>query len=407
MDMNTARLPLWKRLDPVTSIFFSVTPLVAVFGTWWYARHYGVTWLEIANFVLMFCLTLLAVTGGYHRYYAHRTYDCGRLLQCFYLFFGAAAAQQSALVWASDHRDHHRFVDTDDDPYNIIKGAFYAHIGWILIKSGRSRPERFKNAPDLLKNPLVAWQDRWYVPLLIVSAFGVPACIGWIGGRPLGGLLWGGFARMVVAHHSTFFINSLAHLWGTRPYTVDNTARDNWALAPITFGEGYHNFHHAFPGDYRNGIKWYQFDMGKWWIGCMSWLGLARGLHRTPAPAILAAKLTVEMRKVERKLAEAGAPQRLWEGVQFRLHEGRRRLEAAMAQYHAAVVQYRREKDRWSKEARRKWAGHVAYYKAEFLYARAQWRRTLRSMNRFPQPSAQGILTLTAVLDVLRNRFLS
>ncbi|OGR87865.1 MAG: hypothetical protein A3J74_06320 [Elusimicrobia bacterium RIFCSPHIGHO2_02_FULL_57_9] len=395
-----------KPLDYVNAAFLILTPVIALIGISWYAWHYGVTWLEIANLIGMYLLTGMGVTGGYHRYYAHRSYECGKPLQLFYLIFGAAAVENSVLNWASDHRYHHQYVDREEDPYNILKGGLYAHMGWVFYKDMRAVYQKFKNVPDLLKDPLVRWQDRWYLPLVIGFTFLLPACIGLIEGRPLGGLLWGGFLRVVIVHHMTFFINSLAHLYGSRPYAVDNSARDNWLLGPITFGEGYHNFHHKFQADYRNGIRWYQFDMTKWWLHIMRLLGQVTRLRITPESLIIKAKLEVEMRHVEKKLVAMGASERFWVKVRWRLESGRKRLESAAAQYQQAKTEHRRQKHQWSADMRKQWTGNIVYCRREFVEARRRWRDLMQALNRIPHPSAQGLITLTAVFNVLKTRIL-
>ncbi len=390
--------------DWVNIAFLLLTPIIAFGGTAWYVYYHGVTKLELANFTVMYFLTGLSITAGYHRYFSHRTYECSKPLQLLYLIFGAAAVQNSVLNWCSDHRYHHRYVDTNEDPYNILRGGLYAHIGWILYKDTRAVNIKYKNIPDLLKNPLVVWQDKWYLFIVVVASFALPAYIGLIEGRPVGGLLWGGFLRVVVVHHMTFFINSLAHMWGTKPYSEKDTARDNWWLGPFTFGEGYHNFHHKFQADYRNGVRWYQFDLAKWWLFVMKLLGQARHFSRTPEPLILKAKLEVQMRHVEARLAAAGAPERMWQLVQGRMEMGRVRFEQALVQYHEAKLEYTRQKDEWTKEVRRQWAEKLEFYQDDLDDARKRWAEMIRAMNRIPHPSAQGLLSLTFVLDLLKTR---
>ena len=391
-----------KPLDWVNTLFLVITPLVAIFGTGFYVYHHGVTKLEIFNFFFMFWATGLSITGGYHRYYTHRAYQCSKPLQLFYLIFGAASVENSVLNWCSDHRYHHRFVDTEEDPYNILKGGLYAHIGWIFFKNTRESGERYQNIPDLVKDPLVQWQHRWYLPLVVLSTFALPTYIGLIGGRPVGGLLWGGFLRIVVVQHMTFFINSVAHLYGSRPYSIKDTARDNWLLGPFSFGEGYHNFHHKFQADYRNGERWYSFDCGKWFVTVMKWCGQAWSLKKTPEPMILKARLEVEMLHVGNKLAAVGAPHSMWELVQARLADRGALLEQALVRYQHAAIEYRHRKDEWSAEARRQWAAKMAGYKAEFEEAGAHWRDMVATMHRIPH-GAQGLLTLTAVIDLLKS----
>ncbi len=392
-----------QQIDAVNAVFLTLSPVIGIAGTALYAWHYGIHWIDVGLLAAMYWLTGLSITGGYHRFYAHRTYECSKPLQLLYLFFGAAAAQNSVLNWASDHRYHHRYVDTDEDPYNILKGAFYAHIGWIFYKDTRPNEERFRNVPDLLKDPLVMFQHRYYLPLFLLFGLGLPAAIGALEGRALGGLLWGGILRTVIVHHMTWFINSLAHLWGSRPYSLQDTARDNWWLGPLTFGEGYHNFHHRFQADYRNGLRWYQFDATKWWINLMHWTGFVTKLRRVPDNEILKARLQVELLAVERRLAAAAVTERMWARLRPRMQAGRERLEQAMLRYQQARAEYRRQKDAWSAEVRLQWRERLAQSKAEFQAASARWQSMLRAMQRIPQPSAQGLFTLAALVDILKK----
>ena len=181
-------------------------------------------------------------------------------LKVFYLLFGAMAFQNSVLVWASTHRIHHANVDeVDHDPYSINRGLWYAHIGWMLRDYPSAKTD-FSNARDLLEDRLVMLQHRYYLPLALFMNIGLPMLIGLAAGDVWGYLMIAGLLRLVVNHHVTFLINSLAHYWGRRPYTVENTARDNDLLAFLTYGEGYHNYHHLFQWDYRNGVRWWQYD---------------------------------------------------------------------------------------------------------------------------------------------------
>ena len=185
----------------------------------------------------------------------------------------------------SDHRSHHRHVDGDADPYNINRGFLWAHIGWIFFDD-LSDTRAPSNVRDLERSRLVRLQARLYVPLAVIVGLGLPFAIGLAFDRPWGGMLWGGLVRTVFVHHCTFLINSAAHFFGERPYSTEISARDNGWLALLSYGEGYHNFHHAFPGDYRNGIAWYHWDPTKWTIRSLSLARLAWGLRRTPATAI-------------------------------------------------------------------------------------------------------------------------
>jgi len=255
------------------------SPIAAILAIAYYIDQHGLHPGDVACLAAMTTLTGLAITAGYHRYYSHKTYDCHPVVQVFYLLFGAAALQSPVTIWASEHRDHHRFVDQDRDPYCAKKGFFWAHVGWILY---RAEGRNLDNVADLRDKPFVLTQHRLHVMLGLVVGFGVPFLIGLSYGRPWGGVLWGGLLRVVVAHHGTFLVNSAGHFLGRQPYSRTNTSRDSSLLAMLTLGEGYHNFHHAFPGDYRNGVRWYQWDPTKWWIVLLAACGLARQLKRTP-----------------------------------------------------------------------------------------------------------------------------
>lgn len=290
-----------RRKNWVNILFLSLTPVIGVLGTAAYAIAYGVRWWEPTLFFVLFGLVSFSVTAGYHRCFSHKAYVSHPALQAFYLFFGAMALQNSALKWSSDHRDHHRHVDRDWDPYNIKRGGLWAHILWLFYEEPGELS--YENVPDLKANRLVRWQfhlNNWFG---LIAGLGIPMLIGALFGRPLGGLLWGGFLRIVVIHHTTFLVNSVAHLWGTRPYTEENSARDNGLLAFITNGEGYHNFHHKFPSDFRNGVRWYQWDPTKWLIALLRLAGLARDLRKTPKAVIEKTRLRLKVAKAEQSLS--------------------------------------------------------------------------------------------------------
>src|SRR4051812_25146405 len=242
---SATRPPYGQPINWTNTLFFALTPLVAVVGTWLYVRHAGVAVGDLVTFAVMLLLSNVAVIPGYHRYFSHRSFRASRPLEIFFLLVGPMTFHTSVLCWASEHRDHHKFVDTPKDPYNIRGGFWWAHLGWIA--HGRTRAQ-FDNVPDLLRDPLVRWQHRHWTALAIAGSFALPTLIGLAFGRPLGGFLWGGFVRLVIFDHCTFLINSAAHIYGKQPWKADETARDSWWLDFFTFGEGHHNFHHAFPG---------------------------------------------------------------------------------------------------------------------------------------------------------------
>ena len=170
-----------------------------------------------------------------------------------------------------------------------------------------------RNARDLENNPIVRFQHDHYLAIALAMNFGVTLLLGYLHGDVWGMLLLAGFLRIVVSHHCTFFINSLAHFWGRRPYTTENTARDNDLLAFFTYGEGYHNYHHLFQWDYRNGIRWWQYDPTKWVIASASFLGFARSLKRVPEAQIRQALVERQLEVAKERIANCQEPSRLAE----------------------------------------------------------------------------------------------
>lgn len=287
------------------------TPILALILIPAYAQHHDFSAAAWISFVVLSGLNGISITGGYHRLWAHRAYEAHWTVRIFFMLFGTMAAQNSILIWASGHRTHHRHVDDEEhDPYSARRGFWFSHIGWMLRKY-ESGKEDLRNAPDLLSDPLVMFQHKYYLPLVLLMNLGVPAVIGYLAGDLWGVMLLGGLLRLIWSHHTTFFINSLAHMWGSRPYTDENTARDNAILALFTYGEGYHNYHHIFQYDYRNGIHWWQFDPTKWLIAGLSMVGLTRNLKRCPQFAIEKARTTMQFKAAENRLAQQSTPAQL------------------------------------------------------------------------------------------------
>lgn len=283
MDTSTPALaPKTLEKDWTNILFLSAAHLAGLGGVLWLVFVRFSPW-TVGLAVVWFLLCGLGITGGYHRLFAHKSYRAAPLVRAFYLGFGAAAVQNSALKWSADHRLHHAFTDTDGDPYNIRRGFWWAHLGWILFKDKGVAKE---NVRDLEADPLVAFQDRHYVPLAVVFGVLLPMALGTLWGDPIGALLVAGFLRLVVQWHATFCVNSLAHTLGSQPYSAKGTARDSLVTAVVTLGEGYHNFHHTFQADYRNGVRWYQLDPTKWIVWTLSKVGLTSDLRRTPSRAI-------------------------------------------------------------------------------------------------------------------------
>ena len=334
-------------LNIVNALMFAITMAVTLIIVPWYGLTHGFTtaeWLVALSFTF---LNGIGVTAGYHRLWAHKTYEAHWTVRLFLLVFGTMALQNSAFIWCSGHRKHHLNVDdVDEDPYSARRGFWFSHIGWMLREYPSGRPD-FSNIPDLKRDPMLAFQHRHYLPLLLLANVGLPLLAGLIFRDILGMMLLAGFARLVWSHHVTFFINSLAHMWGARPYTEENSARDNPVLAVFTYGEGYHNFHHIFAHDYRNGVRWWQWDPTKWLIGALSYVGLTRRLKRTPAFQIQRALLAMQFQRAQARLAAAPAV------ASSHLEPLRARLAHEYDSFLAAVADWAKVKEQWLGEKKR------------------------------------------------------
>ena len=284
-------------------LVFTITFAIAFIGVPYRAITHGFDSIEITAALLCFIYCGMSITAGYHRLWSHKTYQAHWSLRVLYALGGAFALQNSALHWSSDHRIHHKHVDNNEkDPYSAKMGFWYSHIGWMLREYQAHRYSNYENARDLQKDPIVMWQHKHYLLLTIAMNFGVPLLFGLWHGDVISSLLLVGFLRLVLSHHTTFFINSLAHIWGKQTYTDKNTARDNGILAFFTFGEGYHNYHHIFENDYRNGIRWWQFDPTKWLIKGCEWLKLTSKLRTSPEDKVEKARLAMTLKRSQLKL---------------------------------------------------------------------------------------------------------
>lgn len=300
----------FNRVEWVTSGFLIFTALLTFTAVPAYLYHFGWDWFLFGVFLFYYIATGTSITLGYHRLFSHKAFKAKWPVKLFVLLFGAAAFENSALWWSSEHRKHHKHVDTDDDPYDITKGFFWAHMGWLMFKLKPDTPT--ENVQDLKKDKLVMWQHKWVHPISFVVSFIIPALIGYgyatySGMDPivgaLGGFLLPGVARVVMVQHATFCINSLCHMIGSQPYSTNHSARDSWIAAIFTMGEGYHNYHHEFQWDYRNGVKPWQLDPSKWFIWGLSKIGLASDLKRVPQERILLAETRETKRQVTDKIS--------------------------------------------------------------------------------------------------------
>jgi stearoyl-CoA desaturase (delta-9 desaturase) len=235
----------------------------------------GVTWRAVTLAVLLYIVRMLAITGGYHRYFAHRTYKLRRVPQFVLAFVGASAAQKGPLWWAAHHRAHHKYSDSERDIHSPKRGFWWSHVGWILCdKYNKTDTDAIK---DFAKYPELVWLDQhdWVAPWTL--GFASYFIAGW------SGLIIGFFGSTVLLWHGTFSINSLAHVWGRRVYETTDTSRNNAVLAVLTGGEGWHNNHHRYPWAARQGFRWWQIDMTYYVLLLFRGLGVVRDIRPVPA----------------------------------------------------------------------------------------------------------------------------
>jgi stearoyl-CoA desaturase (delta-9 desaturase) len=288
--------------DLLNATFVLGFMLVAAIGVPTYLFLKGASWGPWILAFVLYWVAGLGVTMGYHRYFSHRSFDSHPVIEFLLLIAGTMSLQNSALKWSSDHRKHHSFTDTDKDPYNAKLGFWWSHILWIFYSDKEESQARFSgessiqalqrlfpNCRDLIQKPMIRLQHKLSIPMGLILSFGIPALVGYWAGDLGGYVLIAGFLRVALLHNSTFFINSLAHIWGEQPHSTKDTSRNSFWLALLALGEGYHNYHHTYPTDYRNGVKAYHFDPTKWIIRGLSLVGLTSNLRVARATPVAVA----------------------------------------------------------------------------------------------------------------------
>jgi len=351
--------------------FLVLTPPIGIALTIYHLRTEGFIWQIWVFAAVMYTLTATSITAGYHRLFAHRAYEARTWLKVFYAFFGGAAFQNSIFTWCREHRVHHRFVDTDSDPYSISKGFFWAHFGWML--SSYQVPVKMESyGRDFERDPIIMFQHKYYIPIASFACFVMPMGVGYLLGSWLGGLAVAGLIRMTALHHNTFFINSWCHYFGRQEYTDKNTARSSFIMAVATFGEGYHNFHHIFEGDYRNGIRWYHWDPTKWMIQFFRMLGLAYGLKTAPQSEITRLQLEMDEKRLKGRLSHhwQGQFQTQLDSLKVQIHGAQQRFEQLRAEYKKMAKDYAHNQMERLEELK----FQIRLAKIEFRMGLEQWR---------------------------------
>jgi stearoyl-CoA desaturase (Delta-9 desaturase) len=281
-----------ERLCWSTIAGLAVLHVGGLIGVVWIVLHPSLATLVLAASLYAVCG--LSISTGYHRLFAHRTYQASALVRWTLLAFGAAAFQNSALSWSADHRAHHADTDGDGDPHAVTRGLLFAHVGWLLRR--RVASADVTRLRDLYAVRSIRLQHRCYPVIAIGIGLALPTAVAATWGDPLGGLFVAGFLRASVMLQATFCINSLAHHVGTPRYDQRSSARDSTLTALITFGEGYHSFHHRFPFDYRGGADWWQYDPNKWVIWALARARLVDRLRTASAASIARAGSTTRGR---------------------------------------------------------------------------------------------------------------
>lgn len=269
----------WTRVVPFIAMHVACLAVIWV----------GFSWFALWVAVGLYVVRMFAITAFYHRYFSHRAFKASRPLQFAFAVIGASAVQRGPLWWAAHHRNHHRHADTPRDVHSPVQHGFlHSHVGWFLSRAGFRTD--WSTIPDLLKFPELRLLDRF--DLLVPLTLGVALFFfgSWLhvahpalGTSGLQLLVWGFFISTVVLFHATVTINSLAHRFGSRRFETRDNSRNNWALALITFGEGWHNNHHHFPGSARQGFTWWEVDITFYILQAMSAFGLVRDLKTVPA----------------------------------------------------------------------------------------------------------------------------
>lgn len=314
--------------------------LLAIALPFYFMSHTPSLGLILTSAALVF-ISGIAITAGYHRLYSHSTYKTNTVIEAILLFFGSVATQGSALRWANDHRLHHAFVDTNKDPYSVKKGLLHAHILWMFYRTDAIDP---KVIADLSRSKMLQFQNKHYVFCMLASNIITFLTVGWFFGDYLGAFLFAWWVRLFFLHHTTWCINSLAHYWGSQFYSKEHTAVDNYLISLLTYGEGYHNYHHTFAHDYRNGIHWYHFDPAKWLIWSLWKLGLAYDVKQVNNYRITRQLLIGHRDYILNKIKESFYTQK--DSLIEKVTQVCDHLSEKLAQKQALLDQYRKSKQK-------------------------------------------------------------
>lgn len=278
-----------KQVINVVAVIFPFAGLAVLIPMVWGDL---VSWRELALFAVFYVVSCAGISLGYHRLLSHRAYQTYPAIRAILAYSGALALQGPPIEWVADHRLHHSFADEEGDPHSphthdgdgwwaTIRGLAHAHVGWMLRPTHTTNPVRY--APDLLRERSMRFISRHYLAV-VASGLLLPGLFGWLLGgtamAALTGVLWGGLIRMLMLHHVTWSVNSICHVFGTRPFRTGDQSRNQWLLALPSMGEAWHNNHHAFPTSARHGLRWWQLDISGMLIHGAERAGLAWNVIR-------------------------------------------------------------------------------------------------------------------------------
>ncbi|KAI5845394.1 delta-9 fatty acid desaturase [Tricharina praecox] len=289
----------WKHLNLLNTYLIIFVPMLGLWG----AYYTPLSWPTLIWSIVYYYNTGLGITAGYHRLWAHSSYSASLPLKIYLAAVGGGAVEGSIRWWSRDHRAHHRYTDTEKDPYSVRKGLLYSHIGWMVMKQNPKKVGR-TDISDLNTDPVVVWQHKHYLWVVVFMGLVFPTLVAGFGwGDWIGGFIYAGILRIFFVQQATFCVNSLAHWLGDQPFDDRNSPRDHVITALVTLGEGYHNFHHEFPSDYRNAIEWFQYDPTKWCIWTWKQLGFAYDLKQFRSNEIEKGRIQQLQKKIDRKRA--------------------------------------------------------------------------------------------------------
>ena len=269
----------WLRVIPFIGMHLACAGVIRV----------GVSWIALAVAAALYALRMFALTAFYHRYFSHKAFKTSRAVQFLFALIGATCVQRGPLWWAAHHRNHHRHADTEEDIHSpLLRGFWWSHMGWFLTPRGFRTD--WESIPDLRRFPELRWLDRFDIAVPFALAVALFFLGRWLerahpglGTSGAQMLIWGFFVSTVVLFHATVTINSLAHRFGSRRFETGDNSRNNWLLALITFGEGWHNNHHRFPGAARQGFHWWEIDLTYYLLRALAACGLVWDLKPVPA----------------------------------------------------------------------------------------------------------------------------